>query len=342
MSTIQPPSKAPYEDLLNKLIIFVAVGLYLRFVGLTRTVHEIQRFTNHINSFEQRRDPSFATSSSPSSPKDEKQNPKPPILKASSHHNDKKHHLLLTATGSVATIKIPLILSALSSHPNLSIRLILSPSARQFLQGQSAEQPTLASIAAATPNLDGIHFDSDEWSKPWVRGDNILHIELRRWADLMVVAPLSANALAKITQGTSSDLITSVIRAWDASGLVDPSRPGIPFPYPNGKSPKELESLPEGFRSGRQKGIMVAPSMNTAMWSHPVTAKQIAILEDEWGVGNGKGGWIEVLRPMEKTMACGDTGSGPMKDWREIVEVVEERLGLGREREGEAKPNDED
>lgn len=264
----------------------------------------------------------------------QKPKPKPKPLKASDHHSDGKHHLLLAATGSVATIKIPLILHALSQHNKLSIRLLLSNSAREFLQGQSAEQPSLAEIAKI-PNLDGIYYDEDEWAKPWVRGDSILHIELRRWADLMVVAPLSANALAKVSGGFSDNLITSVIRAWDFSGLIDGARPGVEFPYELGVAREELEALPEEFRGGRKKGIIVAPSMNTAMWKNPVTGKQIAVLEEEWGVG--KGGWFEVLRPMEKTLACGDTGSGPMKDWKEIVQVIEESLRLGDDGDGVEK-----
>jgi len=252
----------------------------------------------------------------------------PPILKASDHHTDNKHHLLLAATGSVATIKIPLILHALSHHHNLSVRLIFSESARQFLQGQSAEQPTITSLSEIN-NVDGVYFDEHEWTKPWVRGDSILHIELRRWADLMVVAPLSANGLAKISQGMSDNLFSSVIRAWDFDGLIDGARPGVTLPYDMGKMKEELEGLPEAFRAGRKKGIIVAPAMNTAMWSHPVTAKQLAVLEREWGVGNG--GWFEVLRPVEKMLACGDTGSGAMRDWKAIVGVIEERLSLERD-----------
>ena len=59
---------------------------------------------------------------------------------------------------------------------------------------------------------------------------------------------------------------------------------------------------------------------------HPLTKKQVQVLEEEWGVKNG--GWFEVLHPMEKELACGDIGGGAMKDWREIVAVIEDRLGL--------------
>jgi phosphopantothenoylcysteine decarboxylase len=328
MST-QTPQKAPYEDVMNKVVILAAVTALAAFsylIGFTIVKKEWNEF------FEKaplRQPPTYFQSQ-----KEQKSQTPKPILKASDHHNDNKHHLLLAATGSVATIKIPLILKALSHHHNLSIRLILSESARQFLHGQSAEQPSIGEIAKS-PNLDGIYFDEDEWSKPWVRGDSILHIELRRWADLMVVAPLSANGLAKISQGVSDNLFSSVIRAWDFSGLIDGARPGVALPYRNGKSREELEGLPEAFRQGGRKGIIVAPAMNTAMWSHPVTAKQLAVLEEEWGVE--KGGWFEVLRPMEKMLACGDTGSGAMQSWEDIVEVIERRLSLADSRDVDVK-----
>ncbi|EXJ77465.1 phosphopantothenoylcysteine decarboxylase [Capronia epimyces CBS 606.96] len=216
---------------------------------------------------------------------------------AAAYADDGKHHILLAASGSVATIKIPQIAAALSRHHRVSIRIVLTGSAEEFLQGQSAEQPRLKSLLDL-PNVDGIHQDDEEWSKPWVRGDKILHIELRRWAHVLLVAPLSANSLAKMVNGISDGLLLSVIRAWDTTGLVDM----------------------------RKKRIFVAPAMNTAMWRHPITRKQINVLEREWGTGEE--GWITVLRPMEKELACGDIGDGAMMDWKQIVDYVEVHLGL--------------
>lgn len=237
---------------------------------------------------------------------------------AADFYNDNTTHLLLAASGSVATIKIPNILSALSHHPNLSIRLLLTSSATNFLAGQSAEQPHLESLRNSR-NVDGIYLDEEEWSHPWKRGQGILHIELRRWAHMLVIAPLSANTLAKITGGFSDNLLTSVVRAWDTTGLMQIT----------GEA-----TLPSAMRTGGKKRILVAPAMNTMMWRHPITKKQIAILEDEWGVrddieGSGAGeGWFEVLRPQEKELACGDVGDGAMKDWNAIVKIVGKRLGL--------------
>ena len=228
-------------------------------------------------------------------------------LRASDHANDGKYHLLLAATGSVATIKIPNIVEALTKFDNLSIRIVLTESAANFLQAQSGEQPSLGHIAKLK-NVDGIYRDADEWRKPWVRGDNILHIELRRWADLMVIAPLSANSLAKVALGFSDNLVTSVVRAWDTTGMIDAPRAGIRQDY------------------GEKKTIIVAPAMNTAMWNHPVTASHLRMLSEEWSVE--RGGWFEILRPIEKELACGDTGSGAMHDWKGIVIEIKAKLGV--------------
>ncbi|KAK3060651.1 hypothetical protein LTR53_020045, partial [Teratosphaeriaceae sp. CCFEE 6253] len=81
----------------------------------------------------------------------------------------------------------------------------------------------------------------------------------------------------------SDNLITSVVRAWDATGVLDEARPDVPLPY-------------EG-----RKGIIIAPAMNTAMWHHPITAEHLRRLEIDWSVRNG--GWFDVLRPVEKQLA---------------------------------------
>jgi phosphopantothenoylcysteine decarboxylase len=205
--------------------------------------------------------------------------------------HDGKKHLLLAASGSVATIKLPLIISSFENHSNLSIRVILTKSAARFLAGQSPEQPTVASLALL-PNVDSVHQDEDEWVEPWTRDAKILHVELRRWANLLAIVPTSANLLAKVTGGLCDDLLTNVIRAWD----IDSSIP-------------------------KRAIIIAAPAMNSMMWAHPLTAKQIAILNEEWG-------WFEVLPPQVKTLACGDIGQGGICDWNEIVAVIEKRLAL--------------
>lgn len=229
-----------------------------------------------------------------------------PQLVAKDHSDDGKFHLLLAASGSVATIKIPNIVQGLSTYPNLSIRIILTDSAAKFLQGQSDEQPDLATIAKY-PNVDAIYQDEDEWRVPWVRGAPILHIELRRWADLMVIAPLSANTLAKISNGLCDNLLTSVVRAWQVG--------------PSSASSAEERHTESEAAAPEQKRIIIAPAMNTAMWRHPLTGLHLrAPGSDEYFH------WFDVLRPVEKMLACGDAGDGAMCDWEIIVQTIGERL----------------
>lgn len=115
---------------------------------------------------------------------------------------------------------------------------------------------------------------------------------------MLVVAPLSANTMAKMAAGMCDNLLLSTIRAWDVGATVD---------------------------GGKQKKIVLATAMNTAMWRNPATAKALRTLEEDWG---GDNGWVEVLRPIPKTLACGDVGEGAMVEWQTIVAVIGEKLGL--------------
>lgn len=57
--------------------------------------------------------------------------------------------------------------------------------------------------------------DEDEQKRWNHRGDPVLHIELRKWADALLIAPLSANTLAKISNGLCDNLVTLAARCWD-------------------------------------------------------------------------------------------------------------------------------
>ena len=117
---------------------------------------------------------------------------------------------------------------------------------------------------------------------------------------ILVIAPLSANFIAKITAGLIDNLLQSVVRARDTTGEIDAS-----------------------IANDLRKLIVVA-----AMWKHPITKKQIKVLEKDWGVNGDPEGWAEVLEPIQKTLACGDVGDSAMHDWRDIVDVIETWLRL--------------
>ena len=60
-----------------------------------------------------------------------------------------------------------------------------------------------------------VYTDKDEkeyWKK---RGDPVLHVDLKKCADAMIIAPLSANTLAKIANGLCDNLVSLVCRCWD-------------------------------------------------------------------------------------------------------------------------------
>ncbi|KAI5783541.1 phosphopantothenoylcysteine decarboxylase [Geopyxis carbonaria] len=240
-----------------------------------------------------------------------------------SHHPN----VLLLATGSVATIKLPQLATQLLTH-GLNVQVVLTPTAERFL----APAEVAALEAAVT-----VWRDADEWARPWTRGDSVLHIELRKWADLLLVAPLSANSLAEMAGGLCAGLGMCVVRAWDTRGRVgDRGADGVVVAGAAAGSVEEDEGWraavaslgelaeEEGRRNvegqrGR-KMILVAPAMNTHMYLHPLTEQHLAVLRS-WG-------WVRVLEPVEKTLACGDVGVGGMMEVETIVERVLAQLGI--------------
>ncbi len=126
-------------------------------------------------------------------------------------------------TGSVAAIKAHEIVELLSHWAELKV--IATEHSKPFLK-----------LNKSFAFLD----DQTEWHQWQKKGDSVLHIELRKWADLFLIAPLTANSLAKISYGFADNLLTSVAKAWDFN-----------------------------------KPFLVAPAMNTFMWNHPETQSQI-------------------------------------------------------------------
>lgn len=141
------------------------------------------------------------------------------------------------------------------------------------------------------------------------RSDPVLHIELRRWADLLLIAPLDANTLGKIASGICDNLLVgkwAVLRralcvlAAAAAASADLTR----------EDQRRRSSTFVCFQTcvvrawdcGRP--LLFCPAMNTAMWQHPITAQQIARLVEF--------GYVEVPC-ISKKLVCGDEGRLPSK-----------------------------
>ena len=91
-----------------------------------------------------------------------------------------KTKVLLGATGSVASIKIPDIISGLNIkfNGNVEIRLVPTQNALHFLPQVDEIEDKLGAK---------IYRDENEWSSWSKRGDPVLHIELRKWADVLIL-----------------------------------------------------------------------------------------------------------------------------------------------------------
>jgi len=209
--------------------------------------------------------------------------------------------LILGVTGSVAAIKTPELLAALRRAGH-EIRVVATGPALYFVRpdelGTSVE-------GGGPPSAPVLLRDEDEWPAPgYRRGDPVLHIELRNWADLLVVAPLDANTLAKFALGISDNFLTCVFRAWD-------------FARP----------------------IILAPAMNTLMWQSPVTLRHLRQLLEDHANAPIPAGWtleeapqmfarhaprIVLVPPQAKRLACGDVGVGAMADVMAIAEIISE------------------
>ncbi|ORY90698.1 flavo protein [Leucosporidium creatinivorum] len=190
-------------------------------------------------------------------------------------------HVLLATSGSVASIKAPLIVCELLKYEQVDVQVVATKSSLHFFDWKALEEEHGGRVKVWT--------DSEEW-EGWSKiGDPILHIEvsyvLRRWADIVLVAPCSANTLAKITHGICDNILTSLVRA-------------LPTFVP----------------------VLLFPAMNTHMYSHPLTAKQLKSVTEELG--------YEVHGPIAKTLACGDIGLGAMTEWSEVVKLVVNKYEL--------------
>eukprot|EP01006_Ploeotia_vitrea_P043392 TRINITY_DN66724_c4_g4_i1.p2 TRINITY_DN66724_c4_g4~~TRINITY_DN66724_c4_g4_i1.p2 ORF type:complete len:207 (-),score=84.97 TRINITY_DN66724_c4_g4_i1:499-1119(-) len=145
--------------------------------------------------------------------------------------------VLLGLTGSVASIKAQPLIRELVKRSH-QVRVVATQRALSFVSVKEIEE------AGAT-----VYTDELEWSSWKGKGDPVWHIELRKWADVFVVAPLSANTMAKLANGLCDNMLTCVARAWDL-----------------------------------EQPFIVAPAMNTLMWDHPLTAKHLAVLTNELNI----------------------------------------------------------
>lgn len=123
-------------------------------------------------------------------------------------------NLLIGVSGSVAAIKLHEIILGLKPKTQFKIACVFTANAFQFIDGASSEKSHSFAVEAIRSEVEFIRTDSDD--KKWTsKGDPVEHIELRKWADLFVILPCSANTLSGIATGRCDNLLTGIIRAWE-------------------------------------------------------------------------------------------------------------------------------
>ena len=140
-----------------------------------------------------------------------------------------KARILLIVGGGVSAYKSLELIRRLRER-GASVQLIMTAAAKHFVS------PLTAAALSGAPVREDLFSLVDEASMG--------HIELSRWADLLVVAPATADLMAKMAQGVANDLASTTLLATD-------------------------------------KRVLVAPAMNVRMWLHPATQRNLATLRGD-------------------------------------------------------------
>jgi phosphopantothenoylcysteine decarboxylase/phosphopantothenate--cysteine ligase len=117
----------------------------------------------------------------------------------------------------------------------------------------------------------------------------IEHIGVAQKADLLLVAPATANVLAKFANGQADDFLTTMHLAYEGP-------------------------------------VVVAPAMNTNMWNHPATRRNLVLLRERG---------VRVVEPDEGELACGVVGPGRLAVLENIVAAAQDALNPRRDLGGE-------
>ncbi len=141
----------------------------------------------------------------------------------------------LCVTGSISAYKA-YDLTRLFIKAGHQVRVILSRGALEFIRKETFSYLGAEKVYGPEDDFTTQDIESGEGA--------VLHINLIKWADKMVVAPLSANTLSDFAFGKASHLITSMFLAWDTT-----------------------------------KPILLFPAMNTKMLNHPFTSESIKKLK---------------------------------------------------------------
>lgn len=138
----------------------------------------------------------------------------------------KGKHIVLGVSGGIAAYKACDLVSRLKKK-GAEVRVVMTEHATEFVQPLTFE------------TLSGNQVHTSSFDKQW----HIGHIALQKWADILVIAPATANIMAKARMGIADDLLSTTIAAH-----IGP--------------------------------MLIAPAMNTAMWKNPANLENVQVLRE--------------------------------------------------------------
>lgn len=174
----------------------------------------------------------------------------------------------LGVCGGIAAYKAAEVLRGLQRH-GCRVRVCMTERACEFIQPLTFRA------------LSGEHVIVDDYAPD--NPDPIAHITFSQTTDLLLIAPATANIIAKFAGGIADDFLTSTYLASTAP-------------------------------------VLIAPAMNTQMWQHPATVRNVAQLRADG---------VRFVAPDEGEMACGTVGPGRLSDPELIVQAALEILRGG-------------
>lgn len=174
-------------------------------------------------------------------------------------------HIVLGVTGGIAAYKAAEIVSRLGKL-GASVDVIMTKNATEFV----------APLTFETLSHNPVTIDTFARPERW----EVEHVALAKKAELFIVAPLTANMLAKMACGIADDMLSTTLLATKAP-------------------------------------LLLAPAMNTGMWTNEATQKNVEIMKKRGA---------RFIGPDSGSLACGDVGSGRMSEPEQIVAIACEML----------------
>src|SRR5690606_26010449 len=218
-----------------------------------------------------------------------------------------KRRVLLCVCGGIAAYKAVELVRRLRDA-GAEVQVAMTASAQRFVDAQSFQAVSHRTVrhslwdAAAEAAMG--------------------HLELARWADLVIVAPATANTIAKLAHGLADDLVSTVCLATDAPLAVAPAMNLVILSLTTVNPIAMLahgvaDGLVSTFCLATDAPLAVAPAMNHRMWLHPATQANIEPLR-------ARG--VQILGPDTGLLAEGESGPGRLREPEAIVADLAGRL----------------